>query len=150
MPGPWVDVAAPGTGLRSLAVGGGTTSTGVDGTSFAAPWVSGLAALLRERFPQLTAAQVVDRILATARRPAGGRSTLLGRGVIDPVAALTAVPDVLSPGPPSRAVEVLLPGTAPRPTTPPDDIPIEPAAGALVAAVAAAAWLLRRRPTRRP
>ena len=25
VPGPWVDVAAPGTGLRSLAVGGGTT-----------------------------------------------------------------------------------------------------------------------------
>ena len=72
VPGPWVDVAAPGSGLRSLAVGGGTTGGDLDGTSFAAPWAAGLAALVRERFPELTAAQVVDRILATARRPAGG------------------------------------------------------------------------------
>jgi transposase len=42
-------VAAPGTGLRSLAVGGGTAGD-LDGTSFAAPWVAGLAALVRERF----------------------------------------------------------------------------------------------------
>jgi membrane-anchored mycosin MYCP len=150
VPGPWVDVAAPGTGLRSLAVGGGTTGTGVDGTSFAAPWVSGLAALLRERFPKLTTAQVVDRILATARRPSGGQSALLGRGVIDPVAALTAVPDVLSPDPPAHEVRVALPGTAPHPTTSSDDIPIGQAAGALIAAVSTAAWLLRRRPARRP
>ncbi|HEY0816033.1 MAG TPA: type VII secretion-associated serine protease mycosin, partial [Pseudonocardia sp.] len=149
VPGSWVDVAAPGTGLRSLAVGGGTTGTGVDGTSFAAPWVSGLAALLRERFPKLTAAQVVDRILATARRPSGGQSTLLGRGVIDPVAALTAVPDVLSPAPPPHAAPVALPGTALRPTTSPTDIPIEAAFCALLAVVTAAAWLLRRQPARR-
>lgn len=150
VPGPWVDVAAPGTGLRSLAVGGGTTGAGVDGTSFAAPWVSGLAALLRERFPKLSAAQIADRILATARRPSGERSTLLGRGVIDPVAALTAVPDVVSPDPLPREAPVALPGTAPRPTTSSDDLPVEPAAGALLAALAAAAWLLRRRPARRP
>jgi membrane-anchored mycosin MYCP len=150
VPGPWVDVAAPGTGLRSLAVAGGTTGTDVDGTSFAAPWVSGLAALLRERFPELTAAQVVDRILATARHPAGGRTDLVGRGVIDPVAALTAVPDVLSPEARPREVPVPLPGTAPRPTTSAADTPLEPAACALIAALATAAWLLRRHPTRRP
>jgi membrane-anchored mycosin MYCP len=149
VPGAWVDVAAPGTGLRSLAVGGGTTGTDVDGTSFAAPWVSGLAALVRERFPKLTAAQVVERILATARRPAGGRSDLVGRGVIDPVAALTAVPDVLSPEASARQVSVALPG-APHPATSTPDVAIEPAVGALIAAVAAAAWLLRRSPTRRP
>jgi membrane-anchored mycosin MYCP len=150
VPGAWMDVAAPGTGLRSLAVGGGTTGTDVDGTSFAAPWVSGLAALVRERFPKLTAAQVVDRILATARRPAVGRSELVGRGVIDPVAALTAVPEVLSPDARPRNVPVRLPGAAPHPATATADVPVEPAAGALIAAVAAAAWLLRRRPTRRP
>jgi membrane-anchored mycosin MYCP len=150
VPGAWVDVAAPGTGLRSLAVGGGTTGTDVDGTSFAAPWVSGLAALVRERFPRLTAAQVVERILATTRRPAGGRSDLVGRGVIDPVAALTAVPDVLSPDTSAPQVPIALPGTAPGQTTSTPNVPIEPAAGALIAAVVAAAWLLRRRPARRP
>ena len=118
VPGPWVDVAAPGSGLRSLAVGGGTTGDDLDGTSFAAPWVAGLAALLRERFPRLTAAQVVDRIVATARRPAGGRSALqVGRGVVDPLAALTAVPDVLPPDPP-RAASAPLAGTTARPEPP--------------------------------
>jgi membrane-anchored mycosin MYCP len=148
VPGPWVDVAAPGTGLRSLAVGGGTTGTDVDGTSFAAPWVAGLAALLRERFPKLTAAQVVDRILATARRPAGGRSALqLGRGVIDPVAALTAVPDVLSPDVAAAAIAAL-PGTTARPGPSPTGGALVPvAATAVIAACCAAAvGRLRRHP----
>ena len=50
VPGPWVDVAAPGTGVRSLTVDGGTGAP-LDGTSFAAPLVAGLAALIRERRP---------------------------------------------------------------------------------------------------
>ena len=150
VPGPWVDVAAPGTALRSLAVDGGTTGTGVEGTSFAAPWVSGLAALLRERYPELTAAQVVDRILATARRPAGGRSKLLGHGVIDPVAALTAVPDVLAPDAAPQPGTVALSPPGPQPTSYSSEVPIEPAACALVVIVVAAAWLLRRRPSQRP
>ncbi|WP_344723042.1 type VII secretion-associated serine protease mycosin [Pseudonocardia yunnanensis] len=152
VPGPWVDVAAPGTGLRSLAVGGGTTSSGLDGTSFAAPWVAGLAALVRERFPDLTARQVADRIIATARRPAGGRDDRLGHGVIDPVSALTAVPAVLEPAaerPIERSVAPL-PGTAPHPTAPePASPPFDLAAACLLlAAGAMAAVLLRSRPRR--
>jgi membrane-anchored mycosin MYCP len=147
--GPWVDVAAPGTGLRSLAVGGGTTGTGVEGTSFAAPWVAGLAALVRERFPRLTAAQVTDRILATARRAPGGHGAALGHGVVDPLAALTAVPDVL-PGTAAKrpAPTAALPVTAaagPEVATGPADLL---AAGMLLTAGAAAPWLLRRRPGR--
>jgi serine protease AprX len=122
----------------------------VEGTSFAAPWAAGLAALLRERFPKLTAAQIVDRILATARRPAGGRATLqLGRGVIDPVAALTAVPDVLRPGT-QPAATAGLHGTAARPaSTPPGGLfgPLA-AAAVLAACCAAVAGRLRRRPFR--
>ena len=148
VPGAWVDVAAPGSGLRSLAVDGGTTGTDIEGTSFAAPWAAGLAALLRERFPKLTAAQIVDRILATARRPAGGRATLqLGRGVIDPVAALTAVPDVLRPGT-QPAATAGLHGTAARPaSTPPGGLfgPLA-AAAVLAACCAAVAGRLRRHP----
>lgn len=148
VPGPWVDVAAPGTDLRSLAVGRGTTAADVVGTSFAAPWVSGLAALLRERFPALSAAQVVDRILATARRPAGGRSPLLGRGTIDPVAALTAVPDVLPADSAAPAATAPLAATAAPPTSTAPELPLGPGVAALVLAYAAAAWLLRRRPAR--
>ncbi len=100
--------------------------------------MAGLAALLRERFPKLTATQIVDRILATARRPAGARSALqIGRGVIDPVAALTAVPDVLAPetGPAATAV---LPGTAARPTPTPSGPYVPIAATAVLAACCAA------------
>jgi membrane-anchored mycosin MYCP len=148
VPGPWVDVAAPGSGLRSLAVGGGTTGSDLDGTSFAAPWAAGLAALVRERFPELTAAQVVDRILATARRPAGGRPALqVGRGVIDPLAALTAVPTVLTPDA-SQAATAPLVGTTAHPGPPPSDGPLlllGAAAAALTACWAAAVNRLGRR-----
>lgn len=112
VPGPWVDVAAPGVGLRSLAVDGGLRG-GLDGTSFAAPWVAGLAALVRERFPELTADEVVDRILATARRPAGGRDAFVGQGVVDPLAALTTVPTRLRPGTATHTPTAVLAGTAP-------------------------------------
>jgi membrane-anchored mycosin MYCP len=146
VPGPWVDVAAPGSGLRSLAVGGGTTGSDLDGTSFAAPWAAGLAALVRERFPELTAAQVVDRILATARRPAGGRSALqVGRGVIDPLAALTAVPAVLTPDA-SQAAAAPLAGTHAHPSPSPSGGPLVPIAAtvAIAACCALAASRLRR------
>lgn len=100
--GPWVDVAAPGTGIVSLdAASSGLASANltadgpapIQGTSFSAPYVSGLAALVRERFPQLSARQVMERIQQTAQHTAGpgGRDQALGFGMIDPVAALTEV-----------------------------------------------------------
>ncbi|HEV7788988.1 MAG TPA: type VII secretion-associated serine protease mycosin [Pseudonocardia sp.] len=105
-PGPWVDVAAPGERLMSLSPGGPgvtdqlsliDTTAPIQGTSFAAPAVAGLAALIRARFPRLTARQVMDRITATAAQHASGRSDTVGFGVVDPVAALTRSPAVLPP-----------------------------------------------------
>lgn len=137
--GPWVDVAAPGTRIVSLDAGaGGLTATlpttdgrrgTIQGTSFAAPYVAGLAALVRERYPQLTAREVIERIELTAeetRAPAGGGSAP-SYGVVNPVAALTGVrsagqdarPEGIAPtrlegfsppaqqGPPSRTVVLL-------------------------------------------
>ncbi|SMC89533.1 type VII secretion-associated serine protease mycosin [Kibdelosporangium aridum] len=99
--GPWVSVAAPGTEIISLDPGGtlanqtfqGQQKTEIQGTSFAAPYVAGLAALIRERFPQLSARQVMNRIKMTAQHPAapGGRDNLVGYGMINPIAALTAM-----------------------------------------------------------
>lgn len=147
--GPWVDVAAPGTGMRSLAVDGGLTADPVAGTSFSTPLVAGLAALVGERFPDLTARQVVNRILATARRPAGGRDDALGFGVVDPLAALTAEPAVLTPpGATADAPTAVLAGTAPlaRPVARPP-VDLAALAGLLAATGALTVWL-RRRPLR--
>ncbi|RBO88903.1 membrane-anchored mycosin MYCP [Nocardia puris] len=99
--GPWIGVAAPGRNIVSLdSKPGGTglvnavqTAEGtgtVDGTSFSTAFVSGLAALVRARFPELNARQVMDRITRTAHGPGSGRDDRLGHGLIDPLAALTA------------------------------------------------------------
>lgn len=98
--GPWVDVAAPGTGIVSLSPDGhGQTQSWVtgqgeqrsfDGTSFAAPLVSATAALVRARYPYLTAQQVITRIESTAHAPAEGWNPFVGHGVVDPAAALSA------------------------------------------------------------
>ncbi|MFL6141008.1 MAG: type VII secretion-associated serine protease mycosin [Labedaea sp.] len=103
--GPWVSVAAPGTEITSLDPFNRQTLTNrsgpvgkqteIQGTSFAAPYVAGLAALIRERFKDrpLTARQVMNRIRVTASHPAatGGRDTLVGYGMINPIGALTAM-----------------------------------------------------------
>ncbi|MGW6423864.1 type VII secretion-associated serine protease mycosin [Nocardia sp. NPDC055053] len=99
--GPWVGAAAIGRNIVSLdskpggtgLVDGVQTAQGVqpvDGTSFAAPYVAGLAALVRAKFPELGAQQVIDRITRTAHAPGRGRDDSIGAGLIDPLAALTA------------------------------------------------------------
>ncbi len=59
------------------------------GTSAAAAFVSGAAALVRSAYPELTPAQIKKLLAETASdTPAGGRSNALGTGVVDPAAAL--------------------------------------------------------------
>jgi membrane-anchored mycosin MYCP len=139
--GPWVDVAAPGTGVGSLSAGGGTAAP-LDGTSFAAPYVAGLAALIRERHPDLSASEVADRITATARRPAAGRDDAVGFGVVDPVAALTAEPAVLHSAPALRPHTAVL---TPR-SAPPPDHPLWPVAAMALLVTSAGAALTGTRP----
>ncbi|MFI7596748.1 type VII secretion-associated serine protease mycosin [Actinoplanes sp. NPDC049681] len=69
----------------------------VQGTSFAAPMVSATAALIRSRWPTMSAAEVVNRIIKTARdRGPQGRDSQFGYGMVDPAGALTAeVPTVI-------------------------------------------------------
>ena len=61
----------------------------ISGTSYAAPVVSGIAALVRSRSPELTARQVMQRIEDTAHRPAAGWDPLVGHGVVDALAAVS-------------------------------------------------------------
>ncbi|MFR9804252.1 type VII secretion-associated serine protease mycosin [Pseudonocardia sp. RS010] len=136
--GPWVDLSARGTGLRSLAPGAGLTGPDLQGTSLAVPIVAGAAAVVRQRFPELDAAGVAERLVTTARRVPGGRSDALGAGAVDPLAALTALS---SPDPPRPAPAVVAAGP-PSPRTP-AWLPV--AAVTALCALAAASPLLARR-----
>ncbi|CFR96594.1 membrane-anchored mycosin mycP4 [Mycobacterium tuberculosis] len=97
--GPWVDVAATGEAVTSLSpfgdgtvnrLGGQHGSIPISGTSYAAPVVSGLAALIRARFPTLTARQVMQRIESTAHHPPAGWDPLVGNGTVDALAAVSS------------------------------------------------------------
>ncbi|MEU0404613.1 type VII secretion-associated serine protease mycosin [Streptomyces sp. NPDC006197] len=102
--GPMVGVAAPGVDIVSTVPGGGQCVD--NGTSFSAPYVAGVATLLRAKYPEWTAAQIVTRIEQTAVRSINGRDDHVGWGVIDPVRALADLPGtpasspVPDPGPP--------------------------------------------------
>ena len=62
-----------------------------DGTSFSAPIMAGVAALVRARFPSLTPAQVNARLASTARDSGPrGRDPFYGAGLVDAAAALGA------------------------------------------------------------
>ncbi len=77
---------APGVNLVTTDIGGGYSV--VSGTSFAAPMISGAAALLIERFPALTPTQVVDILLVSAiDLGAPGTDPIYGRGLMDLTAA---------------------------------------------------------------
>jgi type VII secretion-associated serine protease mycosin len=69
-----------------------------DGTSGAAAIVSGVAALVRSKFPSMSAAEVVHRLEATADdKGPPGRDSDYGYGIVDPVKALTANVAPLTP-----------------------------------------------------
>lgn len=63
--GDWVDVAAPGEAIVSSVPGGGYGAW--SGSSMAAPFVAGQAALLRSACPTLRATAIAERIVATSR-----------------------------------------------------------------------------------
>jgi len=85
--GDFVGVAAPGVDMISTVPGGGHCSD--NGTSFSAPYVAGVAALIKAKHPQWTAREVVAQIEQTAERTIAGHDRLVGWGVVDPVRALT-------------------------------------------------------------
>lgn len=63
----------------------------VEGTSFAAPVAAGVAALVRSAAPELTAAEVRNVLVTTARRAAVLQGLSVSGGIIDAQAALVAV-----------------------------------------------------------
>ncbi len=111
--GPWVDVAAAGEAATSLG------SVPVSGTSYAAPVVAGVAALIRARFPALTARQVMQRIESTAHHPPAGWDALVGHGTVDALAAVSTdfAPAANTSTPSPGSVPITTPAT-PRPADP--------------------------------
>lgn len=110
--GPQVDVVAPGGGVLCAARAGGHQYR--DGTSFAAPFVSATAALVRSAWPGMSAREVTQRILATTT-PAPGDKAAYGTGMVNPYRALTdglvsaapaALPAVRHPVPDAEQVRV--------------------------------------------
>lgn len=65
-----VDVFAPGVKIYST-IPGGNTYGNANGTSMAAPVVSGIAALILEHYPKLKPAQVIDILVKSVYKPEG-------------------------------------------------------------------------------
>ncbi|WP_432984783.1 type VII secretion-associated serine protease mycosin [Dactylosporangium sp. CA-233914] len=85
--GPETVLTAPAVNLTGAKPGGGYWQ--VQGTSFAAPLVAGAASLVRARFPGMSAANVINRLIGTAKDLGPkGRDDRFGYGEVDPVAAL--------------------------------------------------------------
>lgn len=140
--GPWVSISAPGTDVMGLSPRDDGLINAVDGpdntllvpagTSFATAIVSGVAALVRAKYPELSAYQVMQRLIHTARPPARGVDNQIGYGVVDPVAALTwDVPQ----GPPQAPKQLSTPLSLPKAPAPRNMAPVWVAAGGLTAAL---------------
>jgi type VII secretion-associated serine protease mycosin len=112
--GDWIDVAAPGFDIASTYPGG-DYAIGA-GTSFAAPIVAGVAALIRAQTPAMTPQQVWHRIRATAR-DAGPRGIdpYYGTGLLD---AFQAVGGSWGSELPQRVMGTGEPNDAPTRATP--------------------------------
>lgn len=93
--GDYIDLAAPGTSIVSTAKG---SYLSLSGTSMAAGFVAGAAALLFAAEPNITNTQVRDILLRTATdigEP--GRDTTFGFGMINLVAALAELQKLFPP-----------------------------------------------------
>ncbi|GAA4640841.1 hypothetical protein GCM10023196_107800 [Actinoallomurus vinaceus] len=81
-----VDVSAPGESIISTE-GSGYVGD-LKGTSYSAPYVTGVAALVKANKPDLTAPELLKRIVATADHSIGTGS---GSGMVNPREAVTAL-----------------------------------------------------------
>jgi subtilisin family serine protease len=151
-----LDLMAPGEKVAGPWIRGGYNVG--SGTSDSAAIVSGAAALIRSKYPNMSAAEVVDRLESTAiDKGAPGVDPDYGHGIIDIVAALSdgAASTAPSATPTSAAAPVPTTTTsAASPETEPasSNTPLIAGAAAVLAVLAglAAFLILRRRASPSP
>jgi type VII secretion-associated serine protease mycosin len=126
------------------------------GTSAAAAFVSGAAALVTSAHPELTPAQVKDLLEDTARNaPVGGRDDSRGFGFVDPAAAIEAADGLKPKGLRSAAYGEEYFGPGPDAVTLVDDTagwaaPLAGSAGGVLLVMAVVMWRARRAPSTWP
>ncbi|MBR7742837.1 S8 family serine peptidase [Phycicoccus sp. BSK3Z-2] len=116
--GPHVDLAAPGVEVLTTygAWGDCYLSADAGSSSYATGYVAAAAALVAQRYPGAGPRGWAHRLEATAARARrDARDDVVGWGVVQPVAALTAVLDGSLAGPPP-------PGSSPAPS---EEAPVE-------------------------
>jgi subtilisin family serine protease/putative cell wall-binding protein len=102
-----VDLGAPGVGILSTVPQ--DSYAWFDGTSMAAPYVAGVAALLRSIAPTRTAADVAAAMLATARPIPALEGMVATGGMVDAAAAVDRLAPTV-PGPPVGLAAVAFDG----------------------------------------
>lgn len=136
--GPETVLSAPATELTAAGLDHGYWR--VQGTSFGAPLVTATAALVRSRYPALSAANVVNRLISTATdQGVTGRDAEYGYGIVDPAAALTSGIPVVSRNPLLASPRTNQAGSAPSASPAPAAPASEEAAPAPVQATRTAA-----------
>jgi len=147
--GPEVVIAAPAIGVTSPAAHGQYQH--VDSTATAAALTAGVAALLKAKFPNLSTAELVNRLTVSATAAGGaGRDNEYGYGIVQPVAALTQVVPPLSPSPTPSASALPTPGPPTAAADPPGSRKWPLAGAVLIAVLGVAAVLVVSIPDRRP
>ncbi|MET7960429.1 type VII secretion-associated serine protease mycosin [Micromonospora zamorensis] len=90
--GDYVDIAAPGLNIIGPAPrGAGYRGEPNGGTSYAAAYVSGAAALVRAAYPDLSPQQVAERLERTADNPPEGHNADIGYGMVNPYRAVSSL-----------------------------------------------------------
>jgi type VII secretion-associated serine protease mycosin len=95
--GPAVTLAAPGVDISSTGNKSNTAYRVADGTSDATAYVSAIAALVRSKYPELSAGQVINRMIKSAVAPPDKSAVpndRYGYGIASPREALKANPAV--------------------------------------------------------
>jgi subtilisin family serine protease len=84
-----VDLAAPGENIETTGLGDGYISWAA-GTSFAAPYVSGVVALVMSQHPEFTPQQVVQRVVSTTKPLPGLAGKTISGGMVNAYNSLLA------------------------------------------------------------